>query len=59
MDCSIILVCAAVVFVFYDANVAGHADKYGAVSSYVVFNDAWGTERGYVWKRAWRSIQEN
>ena len=48
----IVLVCAAAVYVLYDANIAGHADKYGAVSSYVVFNDAWGTERGYVWKRA-------
>ena len=48
----IAVVCIAVVFIFYDANVAGHADKYGAISSYVVFNDDWGTQRGYVWKRA-------
>ena len=41
-----------VVFVLYDANTAGHADKYGAISSYVVFDDKWGTQRGYVWKRA-------
>ena len=38
--------------VLYDANLGGHADKYGALSSYVVFNDEWGTQRGYVWKRA-------
>ena len=43
---------AAVVFVFYDANVAGNAERYGAISSYVVFNDSWGTERGYVWRRS-------
>ena len=48
----IVVVCIAVVYVLYDANVAGHADKYGAISSYVVFNDDWGTRRGYVWKRA-------
>lgn len=48
----IAVVCAAVIFVFYDANIAGHADKYGAFSSYVVFNDSWGTQRGYVWRRA-------
>ena len=45
-------VCLAVIYVLYDANAAGHADKYGAISSYVVFNDDWGTQRGYVWKRA-------
>lgn len=48
----IICVVAAVIFVIYDANMAGHADRYGAIRSYVVFNDRWGTNRGYVWKRA-------
>lgn len=48
----IVVVCLVVVFVLYDANAAGHADKYGAISSYVVFDDNWGTQRGYVWKRA-------
>ena len=48
----IAVVCLAVLFVLYDANFGGHADKYGALSSYVVFNDEWGTQRGYVWKRA-------
>ena len=48
----IAVVCAAAAFVLYDANVAGHADKYSAISKYVVFNDACGTHRGYIWKRA-------
>ena len=48
----IAVVCLAVIFVLYDANLGGHADKYGALSSYAVFNDEWGTQRGYVWKRA-------
>lgn len=48
----IVAVVAAVIFVFYDANVAGHADRYSAIRSYVVFNDAWGTDRGYVWRRS-------
>ncbi len=42
----------AVVYVLYDANFAGHADKYEAIRSYVVFDDQWGTERGYVWRRS-------
>jgi len=48
----IVIACAAAAFVLYDANIAGHADKYSAISNYVVFNDSWGTHRGYIWKRA-------
>lgn len=48
----IVIVCAATIFVLYDANIAGNAEKYSAFSNYVVFNDAWGTGRGYVWKKA-------
>lgn len=50
----VLLVAAAslVVFVLYDANFAGHADRYRAIQPYVVFNDEWGTRRGYVWIRA-------
>lgn len=47
----IAIVVITVIFVFYDANIAGNAERYGAVSSYVVFDDNWGTERGYVWRR--------
>ena len=48
----IALVIGTAVFVFYDANIAGHADRYEAIRSYVVFDDEWGTERGYVWRRS-------
>ena len=48
----ILLVVVAVVFVLYDANLAGHAERYQAIKNYVVFNDSWGTNRGYVWKRS-------
>ena len=48
----IALVIGTVAFVFYDANIAGHADRYDMIRSYVVFNDAWGTSRGYVWRRS-------
>lgn len=54
----IVLVCAVAVYVLYDANVAGNAEKYGAISNYVVFNDAWGTNRGYVWKRAFEIFKD-
>ncbi len=51
----IILIClavAAVLFVLYDCNVAGHADRYGAIQNYVLFNDKWGTNRGFIWRIA-------
>ncbi|MBR5316970.1 MAG: O-antigen ligase family protein [Lachnospiraceae bacterium] len=48
----IFAVVAAVAFVLYDANLAGNAERYEVVKSYVVFNDSWGTGRGYAWKCA-------
>jgi len=53
----VILVVCAVAFAFYDATVLGNSKRYGALASYVTFNDDWGTDRGYVWVRAleiWR-----
>lgn len=41
-----------VAFIFADANVMGHANRYGAIQKYLVFNDAWGTRRGYIWRKS-------
>lgn len=38
-------------FAIYDAN-SGHAERYGALGSYLVFSDSWGTNRGYIWRQA-------
>lgn len=38
-------------FLLIDANMLGHGDRYGSLSSYLVFNDQWGTKRGYVWRK--------
>lgn len=48
----IVLVCVAVVYVLYDCNIAGNAEKYGPIQSYVLLNDRWGTNRGYIWRVA-------
>ena len=40
------------IFVLYDANIAGNSERYGSIANYVVMNDSWGTERGYVWRIA-------
>jgi len=42
----------AVVFAVYDVNVAGNGSRYGGLQSYLLFNDGWGTNRGYVWRIA-------
>ena len=54
----IAVVVGAAVYVLYDANVAGNAEKYSAISKYVVFNDAWGTNRGFVWIRSMKVFNE-
>lgn len=44
----------AVVFALYDANVAGHAQRYSSLGNYLIFDNAWGTYRGYIWKASMR-----
>lgn len=53
----IILAAAGILFVLYDANIGGNGARYGAAESYVVLDDRWGTNRGYVWRRAWQIYQ--
>lgn len=43
---------ALVVFMLVDANMAGNGARYGSLGSYLVFNDSWGTFRGYIWKQS-------
>ncbi len=51
---AVIAVCA----MFFDANVAGHADRYHAMANYLVFDDAWGTYRGYIWKASLKLFRD-
>ena len=46
----ILLVCVGVIYVLYDVNIAGNADKYGPLNQYLLLNDDWGTHRGYIWR---------
>lgn len=41
-----------IVLILMDANLRGHGKQYGALESFVVFNDNWGSGRGYVWNKA-------
>ncbi len=35
-----------------NSNVAEAASKYGSLANYFIFNDSWGTFRGYIWRAA-------
>lgn len=39
-------------FLFVDVNLWGHAERYGSLSQYLLFNDDWGSNRGYIWRRS-------
>lgn len=42
----------AICLLIFDANREGHEEKYAALSSYLIFNDSWGSKRGYIWKKS-------
>ena len=50
----LVLGIAVVIVAFCDANFFGHAERYSSLSNYLVFNDSWGTDRGYIWKASMR-----
>lgn len=50
-------VVAAAFWMFYDANFGGHPDKYQAIAKYIVFNDNWGTNRGFAWRISWENFK--
>lgn len=45
---AVLLICG--LYILYDANIAGHGERYGTLGNYLIFNDEWGTHRGYIWK---------
>lgn len=53
----LLLIILAVLYIIYDCNIAGNANKYGSLSSYLLFNDDWGTHRGYIWRMAMECFQ--
>lgn len=48
----------AVCFALFDANVLGNGERYGSLGNYLVFNDSWGTNRGYIWRKSMEIYQE-
>lgn len=50
----LVIIFAAIVFMGRKINsdVTAAKEKYGALADYFVFNDSWGTFRGYIWRAA-------
>lgn len=46
----LLLVILIFLYTLYDCNVLGNVSRYGSLSSYLLFNDDWGTQRGYIWR---------
>lgn len=46
----LIIVVGCLTFALYDVNFLGNSDRYGGLSGYLLMNDTWGTNRGYIWK---------
>lgn len=49
---------AVLVAVLVDANLLGHAQRYESLRNYVVFNNDWGTHRGFAWRKAVENYME-
>lgn len=41
-----------VTILLYDVNIKGNVSRYGGLGHYLLFDDSWGTNRGYVWRIA-------
>mgnify|MGYP000844360896 FL=1 len=48
----ILLGAIVLVIMLIDANALGHGSRYGSLGNYLVFNDNWGTKRGYIWRKS-------
>lgn len=48
----------AVIFALLDANILGHETRYGDLGRYLVFNDSWGTNRGYIWRKSFELYRD-
>lgn len=48
----ILLIFLIIVYGIFDCTFAGNSEKYGSLASYLLFNDEWGTHRGYIWRNA-------
>lgn len=48
----VILFLLIVCFMIMDVNLFGHTERYGSACRYLLFDDSWGSSRGYIWRRS-------
>lgn len=53
-----VLAAAVLIGILYDANTGGHPDFYAPISGVLIFDENWGTSRGYVWRMALRYFRD-
>jgi len=46
----LLFIVAAFLFMLYDVNINSNINRYGGLREYLLFNDDWGTHRGYNWR---------
>ena len=46
----LVLITILLLFMLYDVNIALNSTRYGALKQYLLFNDDWGTHRGFNWR---------
>lgn len=51
-------VLAAVIYAFVDANSGRHAEFWKPYENILVFNDSWGTFRGYAWRNTFEFFKD-
>lgn len=47
-----LIVLGITIFMLYDINILMNTDRYGSITQYLLFNDDWGTHRGFNWRIA-------
>lgn len=45
-------------FMLADVNFFGNVKRYGVLGRYLLFNDEWGTYRGFIWRKALEVYQD-
>lgn len=49
---------AVFVFALIDVNLFGNIVRYGKIGQYLLFDDSWGTNRGFIWRQAIELYQQ-
>ena len=42
----------------YCVNILGQVERYGSLQQYLLFDNEWGTHRGYIWKLAMKIYED-